>query len=192
MRNKNNEKNRRRKIGPVQKKILLLLFSGFALTFNRSPKGQRRIIKGIYTAWKDINERELKLAIKRLYESKLVSKVKNSDKTVSFVLSEGGKKIVLTYNIDKIKIQKTKWDGKWRIVTFDIPEKLKPVREDIREYLKKFGFREFQRSTFIIPFECRKEVEYLVEFFNIRRYVRYMEVGYIDNELDIKHEFRLP
>ncbi len=40
------------------------------------------------------------------------------------------------------------WDGKWRIVVFDIPEKYKPTREMLRRYLYELGFSQIQKSVF--------------------------------------------
>lgn len=43
------------------------------------------------------------------------------------------------------------WDGKWRFVCFDIPEKHKDVRDQIRRSVKNLGFRQLQRSIWISP-----------------------------------------
>lgn len=74
---------------------------------------------------------------------------------------------------------------------FDIPEKLKKVRDALRYHLKRLGFIELQHSVFVLPFKCRDEIEYLVEFYNVRRFVRYIEAYHIDNELDLKYKFHL-
>ncbi|MSU45238.1 MAG: CRISPR-associated endonuclease Cas2 [Candidatus Zambryskibacteria bacterium] len=97
----------------------------------------------------------------------------------------------MAYDLEKMTISKTKWDKRWRIVMFDVPEKLKKVRETLRYQLKRLGFLELQRSVFIFPFECSKELEYVIEFYNIKKFVRFAEVDWIDNELDLKHKFRL-
>ena len=76
-------------------------------------------------------------------------------------------------------------------MTFDIPEKIKKVREALRYHLKNLGFKELHRSVFVFPYECRNEIEYIVEFYNARRFIRYIEAYYIDNELDLKHKFDL-
>lgn len=43
------------------------------------------------------------------------------------------------------------WDGRWRIVSFDIPESERKVRSAIRRLLKGLGFKGFQRSVWISP-----------------------------------------
>lgn len=177
--------------GSTQEKVLLLLLGGLALSLNKSPKGYFRIVRGMRAEWNDINHRSLMYSIKNLYKSNLVKQNDNRDGTVTFILSKKGKEVATTCNMDEMVIPITKWDKKWRIVMFDIPEKLKKVRESLRYQLKKLGFLELQRSVFVLPFECENEIEYIVEFYNIKKHVRFIEANRIDNELDFKHRFKL-
>ncbi|MDO8728964.1 MAG: CRISPR-associated endonuclease Cas2 [bacterium] len=180
-----------RRTGQIQKKVILLLWAGLGLAMVRSPKAYFRIIKGTRKEWGMINKRALETAINSLYNSKLVSEKSNEDGTTTLILSAEGKHLALTYDLDNLVIPRHPWDKKWRIVIFDIPEKKKGVREVLRYNLKRLGFKELQHSVFILPFECRKEIEYLIEFHNLRRFIRYIEAQHIDNELDLKHKFKL-
>lgn len=177
--------------GTVQKKVILLLLAGVALSLTRSGKKQIRIIKNVRDEWREIDDRALKAAIKSLYASKLINQKNNRDGTTTFELSKDGKNLALTYDINNIKIDKHLWDKKWRIVTFDIPERIKKVREALRYHLKNLGFKELHRSVFVFPYECKNEIEYITEFYNARRFIRYIEASYIDNELDLKQKFNL-
>lgn len=177
--------------GTNKEKILLLLLGGLTLGLTRSPRGYYNIIKKLHKEWGEIDKRALKYAIDSLYRSKLIEQRNNKDGTVTFVLSSEGKRVALTYNLEKISINKILWDGKWRIVIFDIPEKLKKVRDALRYHLKRLGFVELQHSVFLLPFECKDEINYIIEFFNIRRFVRFIEATSIDNELDLKYKFNL-
>ena len=179
------------RIGINKEKVLILLLGGLSLSLTRNPRGQLRILKEMHKSWKEINERALKLAIMSLYQSKLVEQKDNKDGTTTFILSKEGERVALTYNLDNMEIKRHAWDKKWRIVIFDIPEKIKKVRESFRYHLKRLGFRELQHSVFVLPFECHNEIEYLVEFYNARRFVRFIEAYHIDNELDLKQKFRL-
>ncbi len=172
-------------------KILLLLLGGLALGLTRSPKGYFKITKEMHREWKKINHHSLSRSIRALYNSKLVKQNDNGDGTTTFILSKDGREVALRYDLEKMTILKTKWDKKWRIVMFDIPEILKKVRDTFRYQLKKLGFIELQRSVFILPFECKNEIEYIIEFYNIRKHVRFIEANQIDNELHLKHKFQL-
>ena len=177
--------------GLNREKILLLLLGGLTLSLIRTPKGYFKILKNIHKAWREIDKKALKSAIDSLYHSKLLEQRNNRDGTTTFVLSTEGKQVALTYNLENMTVSKHPWDKKWRIVIFDIPEKLKKVRDALRYHLKRLGFIELQHSVFVLPFECHNEIEYIIEFYNARRFIRYIESQYIDNELDIKHKFHL-
>jgi len=62
-------------------------------------------------------------------------------------------------------IKKQKWDGLWRIVIFDITEDKRAVRDAVRRKLKIFGFYPLQKSVFVFPFDCQKEILALTNFF---------------------------
>ncbi len=87
-------------------------------------------------------------------------------------LSEEGKKRLLQYDVDKMVIKKPKkWDGYWRLVLFDIPERNKRGREALRGKLRQLGFFQLQKSCFIHPFDCKSEIDFISEFFEVSPYV---------------------
>lgn len=74
-------------------------------------------------------------------------------------LTKKGKKYLRKKPWDDIKIKRPqKWDGKWRIIIFDIPEKMRHQRNVIRDKLKALDFYKIQLSVYVYPFECSKEV----------------------------------
>lgn len=175
----------------IKKKILILLLTGVALGFTYSPNRQFRLLRAAAREWKKINEEKLKKEIRTLYRSRLIEAKENPDGSFSYVLSDKGKMKILTYHFQEIKIKKEKWDGKWRLVIFDIPEKLKAYRNAFREKLKKLGFYELQKSVFVFPYPCQNELDFTIEFFNLRKYVRCGILESIDNELHLKKIFNL-
>ena len=54
-----------------------------------------------------------------------------------------------------------RWDGKWRVVMFDVPEKRKKVRDTLRFLLRSAGFVLFQDSVWIQPYPCNELVTLL-------------------------------
>lgn len=174
----------------TKKKILLLLLGGFTLSLNRSPGKYFYILSKIRKEWAAIERKRLKYEIRRLYQSKLISTKSNPDGTLTLVLTKKGKQRALKYDLEKIKIPEQKWDGRWRIVIFDIPESRRTARDALRTLLKKMGFYELQKSVFIHPYECKNEIDFVVEFFQLNRNVRYGILDSIDNELHLKDIFR--
>lgn len=156
----------------------------------RSPRQYFRVIKGVGHEWQKINRIKLNTAIRTLYKNKLVRMIDNDNGTTTLVLTDAGRKKVLIYNLDKLEIEVPKrWDGFWRVIIFDIPEKHKPAREALREKLKGLGFYQLQKSIFVHPYECKNKIDFIIEVFKIRPWVRYMMVKHIDNELHLKKIF---
>lgn len=180
------------RMGNIKKKVLLLLSAGLALGLNRSPKTHWWILKQIPKEWKKINRQALERAINSLYSSHLVEEKDNRDGTTTLILNKNGKREVLRFNIDKIEIKKPgKWDKKWRVVMFDIPEKLKGLRDSLRLHFKEIGLVEFQKSVFVFPYPCEKEIEFILEFYNARKYIRFILAERVDNQLHLMKKFNL-
>ncbi len=190
--NKKTPTQKIRRVGHVQKKILLLLSGGLVLGLAHSPKQSLRVIREIGKQWKEIDRHALNQAIRALYESKLIESKDNRDGTITLVLSEEGKQLTLSYNLEEITIkQPTHWDGKWRVVMFDVPENLKRMRDTLRMHFKNMGFYEFQKSVFVHPYPCKDEITYIMEFYNARRHIRFIIATDIDNALELKKHFGL-
>lgn len=184
--------NKYYRLGANQQKVLLLLLAGVGLGLAKTPGQYYRVLKSANREWQKINDRALKQAIAGLYKSKLISEKENKDGSLTIILTEGGRKKALTYNLDTMQIKKpSRWDGKWRLVLFDIPEKHKKARETLRGTLKKLEFHEFQESVFVHPYECQNELDYIIELFELRPFVRTITTVKLDNELHLKKIFEL-
>lgn len=170
-----------RKLNPLKEKILLLLATGVSLGLNYSPHRRYKILKIANREWKKIDEKKLKQEIRNLYKSHLIDFKENPDGSLTYVLTDKGKLKVLTYRFQDIKIKKDNWDKKWRLIIFDIPEKLRKSRDSFRQKLKELGFYEIQKSVFVFPYECKDEIDFVIEFFNLRKFVRYGILEFIDN-----------
>ncbi len=180
------------RLGPNQQKVLLLLFAGIGLSLTRTPKQYFRILREVRDEWKKINKRSLEKAIYGLYKSKLVHERENTDGSLTMVLTDKGRRKAITFNMDNMKIKVPKiWDKKWRMVLFDIPDKHKKAREALRETLKRFGFYEYQESVLVYPYPCRYEIDFVVEYFDIRPDVRIVTATELDNELHLKNIFKV-
>ncbi len=181
-----------KRLGPNQQKALLLVFAGVGLSLARTPKQYFKVLEGTAEEWRKINKQSVERAIYNLYKSKLISECENPDGSLTMVLTDKGKKKIATFNIDNMEIKKPKvWDKKWRMVIFDIPEKYKPAREALRETLKRLGFYEYQKSVLVYPYECQKEIDFVIEYFDIRPYVRIIAAISLDNEIHLHKIFDL-
>jgi len=191
MKNLNN-KITRLKIGPVMQKVLLLIEGGVILGLTRRPDKYFKVVKKISKEWQKINEKALHTAIRKLYQSELVDFREKNDGTVSMILTSNGKKRTIQYNLDFMEIKRPKqWDRLWRLVIFDIPEEERKGRGALSSKLKELGFYPMQKSVFVHPYECKNEIDFIVELFNLRPYVRLFIVKETDIELDLRSRFNL-
>lgn len=76
----------------------------------------------------------------------------------NFQLTTEGKKGVLTH-FPRLKFINQPWDGKWRIVGFDIKESERSLRNVLRGSLRLLGFGMLQKSLYISPLPVESVVE---------------------------------
>lgn len=177
---------------PIKRKILILLLTGISLGLTQSAYKRSQIYKLTHKAWREIPYDLLKRYVSEFYEDRLVEYTESNDGAIKIILTEKGKKRAVVAKIDELIIPEQKyWDKKWRIVIFDIPEKLKHVRNTLRKKLKELGFIELQKSVFIYPYPCKDEIDFIIEVFDLRNYVKLMTVTEITNESELKLKFDL-
>ena len=108
-------------------------------------------------------------------------------------LTNKGKKRLAEYSIDMIEIQKpAKWDGKWRVLMFDIPSKPKKydsAREALRNKIKEIGFVQIQKSVWAYPYECEDELLFIAEAFKVQEYVEILTVERVLHEKVLRKKF---
>ncbi len=181
-----------RKFGKTQQKILLVLAGGAALGFSQNPKQYFKSLKKIQREWQKIDQRNFSRSIKRLSQEKLVEEKFLKDGSFKLVLTKEGKeqsrKISLLGNSISLK-KPPKWDGKWRLVIFDIPERDRIFRDILREHLYALGFYKLQHSVFVSPHPFEKAILELTALYAAEKYVRVITAERIDNEKRLKKHF---
>lgn len=84
-----------------------------------------------------------------------------------------------------------KWDGKWRIIFFDIPEKKRRYRDELRSMLKIVGFKEFQKSIWIYPYPVPKFLKDILFEEGIKQYTRFITTNDIEYDKDLRRKFSI-
>lgn len=85
-----------------------------------------------------------------------------------------------------------RWDSKWRVLIFDIPERKRVLRNRVRETLRLIGFVRLQGSVWVYPHDCEDLVTLLKADFKIGNDLVYMIVDQIENDGRLRKAFNLP
>lgn len=121
--------------------------------------------------------------LKRLHKRGLIEIIKRKNGITNVKLTKEGKKKLARYKIDLLEIEKPKkWDGKWRIIIFDIPIKKNSARELFRRKMKHLGFCKLQASVFVHPYPCYEIVNFLRDYFGVSSEVEYLEVEKLESQ----------
>lgn len=106
-------------------------------------------------------------------------------------IKDKGKTQILKYSLLDMRPSKNKWDGKWRLVFFDVAELDRKKRDQFRKYLKQLEMEQFQKSVFISPYDIFDQVKYLREVLNIPNTIKMAQLDWVENEKDLKEIFKL-
>lgn len=82
----------------------------------------------------------------------------------------------------ELSLKAQKWDGKWRLVIYDISKFKKGQQEKFRRTLKSVNFLQLQKSVYLTPYPCEEQISYLREYFDIGSDVIYVRADIIENE----------
>jgi DNA-binding transcriptional regulator PaaX len=176
----------------VVKDILkTVLIAGAITVAAASPYFVRNILRS-YTRFRRYPARKISDVFARLKREGLIE-INRVSGQIYIKLTPEGKKKAGIYRVDSLKIKKPKkWDGKWRIVIFDIAELKRMHREAFRGKLKELGFFPLQKSVWVHAFSCQDEVALLRDFFGLNKEdVRTIVAEKIENSDNLKQLFNL-
>lgn len=137
---------------------------------------------GYYTHWDGweypLDKSVLSQAIKRLRERGLIAKDHVNTNQVILKLTDLGREAL------GIEVEE-EWDGKWRIVIFDIPEQKRVIRNLFRRRLKEWGFKRWQQSVWITKRNITKKFRILIQDLKIKDWIAVIESedAIIDNNM---------
>ena len=90
-----------------------------------------------------------------------------------------------------VQVRPKRWDHKWRVLIFDIPNYRKGLRDRVRRMLESVGFAKLQDSVWIYPYDCEDLVALLKADFKIGKDALYLVVEEMEGERDLKRHFSL-
>jgi phenylacetic acid degradation operon negative regulatory protein len=114
-----------------------------------------------------LSQQAVRSAISRMSRKGLI-KVRRVGRRSYYSLTDMGRTL-LTEGARRIfKRKNTKWDGKWNIVTYSIPERTRETRDIFRRELGWLGYGPLSEATWISPYDMTAEVSALAKKLEIR------------------------
>jgi hypothetical protein len=105
-------------------------------------------------------------------------------------LTTKGEMVLRRLALNDFRLTRPKrWDGKWRVLVFDIPERRKGLRPKVRHVLTAIGFIRLQDSVWVYPYDCEDLITLLKADFKIGKDLLYLIVDFIENDVSIKKHF---
>ncbi len=113
--------------------------------------------------------RAVQVALTRLEKKGQIKKV-NQKEGVFFSLTDEGR-AQIPDSPHRLKRKKRRWDGKWYLVSFDIPEKNRRMRNLFRRYLVSLGCGRMQKSLWISPYNLSRRIQSMINEMGLEKYV---------------------
>ena len=109
-------------------------------------------------------------------------------------LTEKGRKLAeeLALKNELHPEKQKKWDYKWRIIMFDVWERRRKVRDELRQTLKEVGFVKIQDSAWAYPYPCEKLLVFLRTHLKLGHGILYVVADEIEYDEKLRLHFKLP
>jgi phenylacetic acid degradation operon negative regulatory protein len=123
------------------------------------------------------NEQSVRAAISRMNKQDWIQAEKIGNKSY-YTLTNRGVKRIEEASERIFKLKPVKWDGKWRIFMYSIPEEIRNIRDELRKELVWSGFGTMSNSCWISANQLEKQVQDLIDKYDIEAYVDFFIAEY--------------
>ena len=181
---------KRTRKGDMQRAVLMTVAAaGFLSMALLAPNALQALAKlGIL----DIRGKRRKELINRSRDRLLDAGLLMRDERGYLRLSPKGEAKLRQLELHNYQLKKPKrWDMKWRLLIFDIPERRRYTREKVRNTLQMIGFERLQDSAWVYPYDCEDLVTLLKVDFKIGKDLLYIITDGIENDLMLRKRFGL-
>jgi len=117
-------------------------------------------------------------------------KVVEMKRGIALQLTERGARYLTTVSLDA-PLKPQRWDGKWRVAIFDIPDTKKSNRDTLRRTLRTLGFVQLQESVWVTPYPCANEVAAMKQLYELGKNLRLITADTIEGQEELLVKFDL-
>ena len=166
------------------------LYGGFVAAAFMAPNSVQALEKPANNALDKLDERAKKRKLQQTIRYMKSRGLVSGDYDHGIEITEKGRKRLKKKAIHELCIDTpVRWDGKWRIVFFDIPEKQRAARVALINTLRDLGFQLLQRSIWIHPYPSKAVLARVCDVYMVREWVTYIETDHIDHEEVLRKRF---
>lgn len=133
---------------------------------------------------KSEKNKRVKKILKNLEKRQIIN-IKEEGDNVYVEIRNKNHPLIIKHSIKSLfdfKKKNKKWQGKWYVVFFDVPEIQRNKRDYLRKLLKILGFYQYQESVYIFPYECEKEINLIKKIVEGGKYIKYIIAEKIEDE----------
>ncbi|MDD3531563.1 MAG: CRISPR-associated endonuclease Cas2 [Candidatus Pacebacteria bacterium] len=186
------ESKRRRRVGAFQFALIGAVAVGVVLVIGAAAPNAAQLLKYFpgYKKGARFNY-QYKSALSKLAAKGFIVFVE--EKGLKFArLTEEGKRALSLERARLGAMKKKRWDRRWRVVIFDIPERRKKSRVRLRTFMQECGFVRLQDSVWVYPYDCEDLMALAKTEFHIGADALYMIVEQIERDKHLREHFGLP
>ncbi len=126
-----------------------------------------------YMKKRKISSREVSRALDLLDRSGYLN-IKRKDGAVEIHITRKGMKQAKRLTLETVKLSSSDvWDGKWRLLFYDVPVRHNSARLAFRKMIMKLGMYPLQKSLWVYPYQCEAEILFVANFFNVDDFVNF-------------------
>ena len=135
-------------------------------------------------------KQNIKRSLSRLVANGYVALEETSTGKKRARLTPKGERYAALLGEGKLAPKKPKrWDGKWRMLVFDIPERRRKVRDQTRLTLVNLGFLRLQDSVWVYPYDCEDLITLFKTDFRIGKDLLYVVADAIEHDGPLRGHF---
>ncbi len=175
----------------IQNIVLTSLYGLFALGLSVAAPNTTQLLKHVEKRLRSKHQlpRRMHQAIQRLHARGLVEL---NTRGIPRLTKKGEHfaRSLDTFENIKVSIPK-KWDGRWRIIIFDVWERRRNIRDRLRNMLENVGFVRIQDSVWVYPYPCEELLVLLRSELHLGEGILYIVAEDIENDRHLRTHFHL-